>query len=252
MARIGPLTISFAALSSALLMVTAMPALADTDKVPPGDPCGSGPGVGKGNPCNGNNGNEGANGNARSGQPEFQEIELPPSEDTGVFISQIGTTNRAEADQGNNRSFTRIAQNGGENTADVTQGASGTHYASIGQTGDANKVVALQEGSGQTVLLLAQQGDNNTAAIAQTDGGQRYSAAAVMQNGNGNSLILVQDGDDNQARLTQSGDDNIMTASQIDNGNRLEWNQIGNGLSDLGIEQTGGSTVQITQSRPGG
>jgi len=54
-------------LSSAFALALAAlscPALAQSNRTPPGDPCGSGPGVGRGNPCNGNNGNPGGNGNS--------------------------------------------------------------------------------------------------------------------------------------------------------------------------------------------
>jgi hypothetical protein len=42
-----------------------------------------------------------------------------------------------------------------------------------------------------------------------------------------------------------------MTATQLDDGNRLAWSQIGDGLPDLQIVQTGGATLQITQSNAG-
>src|SRR3546814_20893503 len=63
-----------------------------------------------------------------------------------------------------------------------------------------------------------------------------------------NSLALVQDGQDNQASLTQNGDGNMMSATQTGDANRLAWTQDGNGLSDLQIQQSGGSTLQIQQT----
>lgn len=244
-----PLT-AFAALALVTGAIGA-PALADNDRTPPGDPCGNGNGVGTGNPCNGNNGNQGANGNAGNGGFTFDPIEIPPEERTGVFITQIGATNRANATQTSSTSFTQVVQNGDQNAAEVTQSAPGTHYAKIAQDGDRNDMTASQDGPGQTVLLLGQDGNGNTAAISQTDNGSLYSAAAILQKGNDNNLILVQDGDDNQARLTQDGDDNLMTATQLDAGNRLEWTQNGSGLSDLEITQTGGAAMQITQTNNG-
>jgi hypothetical protein len=73
----------------------------------------------------------------------------------------------------------------------------------------------------------------------------------VLQQGNGNSIILVQDGSDNDALLNQVGDDNTMTATQLNSGNRLEWNQIGDGLSGAQVVQTGNGNIQITQSNSG-
>ena len=91
----------------------------------------------------------------------------------------------------------------------------------------------------------------STVSCTQTDSSLLYSAAAVLQSGNGNLLTLIQDGDDNQARLTQDGDDNTMTATQLDAGNRIEWMQDGDGLSDLQITQTGGASIQITETNSG-
>lgn len=238
--------------ASLLLGLAAAPALADNDKVPPGDPCGDGPGQGTGNPCNGNNGNDGAQGNAGGpGQPELEPIELPANDKTGVFITQIGDTNRAQVTQNSGRSYAQVVQAGANNISVLGQGAAGTHYAAIAQSGDENTLDAAQDGSGQTVLLLAQQGDGNGTIIRQSDAGSSYSAAAVQQSGNGNRIVLVQDGSDNQARLTQDGDDNELTATQLNNGNRLGWAQFGNGLSGVAVTQTGNGNLQITQSNTG-
>lgn len=239
-------------LLAALLLGTATaPALADNGNVPPGDPCGDGPGQGTGNPCNGNNGNIGAQGNAGNGQAPFEPIELPAFENRGVFVTQIGETNRAEVDQQSGSSYARVVQDGAENRVKLAQGAGGTHYASIGQDGESNVLDAAQDGSGQTVLLLAQQGNLNEALVRQTDNGAVYSAAAVRQDGEGNRLMLVQNGSDNQARLTQEGDNNEMTATQLGDGNRLEWSQLGSGLPNLQVVQQGSGTLQVTQSNTG-
>jgi len=238
-----------AALLGVLLLGTAAaPAVADTDKTPPGDPCGSGPGKGTGNPCGGNNGNPGQQGNAgKGGAPEFEPIELPPAQDSGAFITQIGETNRAQVTQGSARSYARVVQSGEINIASIEQRAGGTHYAATAQVGDKNEISAVQDGSGQTVLLLAQQGDRNSALVRQTDSGTAYSAAAIQQTGDGNRLTLVQDGSDNQARLTQEGNDNRLDAVQLGSGNRLEWSQWGDGLSGTQVVQTGNGALQITQ-----
>jgi len=59
----------------------------------------------------------------------------------------------------------------------------------------------------------------------------------------------LQSGDNNQARLTQDGSGNAMTASQTGGNNQLTWTQTGDNLSDLGISQTGGQALLVTQSR---
>jgi hypothetical protein len=196
--------------------------------------------------------NNGAQENTGSeDQTGFDAIELPSAESTGVFITQIGTANRATVNQGSNSSHAKVAQSGERNQVVLTQDANGRHNAAIAQDGEGNGLVGQQAGNGQTVLLLAQQGNGNLATVSQTDDGSSYSAAAIQQRGNGNELLLVQDGSDNQARLTQDGTDNKMTASQLGGGNRLQWNQIGDGLADLQIAQDGGSTIQVTQSNAG-
>ena len=88
--------------------------------------------------------------------------------------------------------------------------------------------------------------------MLQRDSGTAYSAAAISQTGDGNSITLIQDGSDNQARLTQDGDGNAMTATQVGANNRLDWTQDGTGLSDLQIEQTGGAGLIVIQSNGGG
>lgn len=71
----------------------------------------------------------------------------------------------------------------------------------------------------------------------------------LAQYGNGNVMALTQDGSDNLAQLSQQGDGNLMTASQSGAGNRLIWAPQSNNLSNLGIAQTGGQALQVTQSR---
>ena len=188
-----------------------------------------------------------------SGSPaEFAAIEAPAEQASGVFIEQVGTTNRAEVNQASASGAARILQDGSGNQASLNQGELGQNTATLAQAGDDNSINAAQNGSGSNLLLLAQEGNGNSALVSQTDSGLLYSAAAILQSGNGNSLALVQDGDDNQARLTQNGDNNAMTAVQLDTGNRLEWTQDGSGLSDLQITQTGGAAMQVTQTNGGG
>ncbi|MEE4200741.1 hypothetical protein [Erythrobacter sp.] len=230
---------------------------------PPGNPCGNGPGVGTGNPCGGNNGNNGAQGNSGNGANDdgevveieeggFRTVSRPARNDTGVFISQVGSGNVAGVEQQNAASYALVAQSGSNNTATLDQRDNGNHYAEVAQDGNDNVLTAAQVADGDTVLLFAQRGDRNTAAVVQGEAGTGYSAAEIMQDGLNNELSLIQNGSDNQARLTQSGDGNAMSATQLSSGNRLEWSQIGNDLSDLNITQGGGQTMVITQTNGGG
>lgn len=170
----------------------------------------------------------------------------------GVFVTQIGDAPRATIVQRNSDSFAQIVQDGTNNELELEQEGAAPHRAQIAQDGDDNRVTASQDGDGSTDLALAQEGNGNTALVSQNEeSALAETAATIVQRGNGNSIILAQDGSDNQAQLTQEGDSNVMTASQLDSGNRLEWNQIGDGLSDLQIVQTGGASMQITQSNAG-
>jgi Curlin associated repeat len=170
----------------------------------------------------------------------------------GVFVTQIGDVSRVAIIQRNADSLAQVAQDGANNQVDLKQEGTAPHRAQIGQEGDDNAVDAAQDGDGSTDLAIAQDGNGNTVLVVQReDSAAAQTTATIIQRGNGNSIDLGQDGSDNQAQLTQNGDNNVMTASQLDSGNRLEWNQIGDGLSDLQIIQTGGSTMQVTQSNVG-
>lgn len=167
----------------------------------------------------------------------------------GVFITQIGDGSRATVSQQNSDSFARVVQDGNDNQIDLAQNGSAPHRAQIAQNGDDNRVGAQQDGDGSTDLALVQDGNRNTAAVLQREvSAAEQSSASILQRGNGNSVILAQNGSDNQALLEQLGDGNEMNVTQTDNGNRLEWSQNGDNLSNLGIVQSGGANMQITQS----
>ncbi|MBO9505177.1 hypothetical protein J7348_11150 [Qipengyuania flava] len=183
--------------------------------------------------------------------PVVGPIDLPNEDNRGVFIDQIGLDNLASSEQENSRGYARVVQQGDENTVDILQ-RNGSHYAVVAQDGDRNSADVEQSGEGRAILILSQQGINNGASLFQSETGTSYSAAAISQTGEANSLMLVQDGEDNQARLSQDGSGNAMTATQLGASNRLEWAQNGDGLSDLAIEQTGGSTMYVLQTNGGG
>jgi len=178
-----------------------------------------------------------------------QGIVIPETEqDSGVYVEQIGTSNQAAFDQATPDQNARAIQNGNSNTAQINQFDAGEHFASIEQDGDDNTASIAQEGNGPTGAIVSQTGDDNAVILAQRDTGAVGTLAEIVQTGAANSATLVQDGSDNQATLTQNGDNNTMTAFQLGAGNRLDWTQNGNGLPDLGITQTGNSTMFVTQS----
>ena len=183
--------------------------------------------------------------------PSFEAVQLPEETASGVFVDQIGSGNSATARQVGGSSYARTVQRGDDNRAEVAQ-RNGPHYAAVAQDGDRNSADVEQSGEGRAILILSQQGINNGASVFQSETGTSYSAAAISQTGEANSLMLVQDGEDNQARLSQDGSGNAMTATQLGASNRLEWAQNGDGLSDLAIEQTGGSTMYVLQTNGGG
>ncbi|WP_379923273.1 hypothetical protein [Erythrobacter sp. R86502] len=180
----------------------------------------------------------------------WNPVSAQTAPERGVFVTQIGENAVASVTQTNADSFARIVQEGDGNEVELDQNGAAVQRAQIVQNGDNNNVLAQQEGS--VVLALAQEGNQNIAVTFQNESlANAQTTAAVVQSGNGNSLMLAQDGSNNSAELNQVGDDNTMTATQLGNSNQLEWTQIGNGLSDLGIVQTGNGNLQITQSAAG-
>ena len=235
---------------------TAVPAVADTASVPPGNPCFKD----NGNPCNDNNGNLGHQGNVHHehvvvGAPGPIDITMPPVSDRGVFISQVGDNNVANVVQTAPNAYAAVIQDGNSNDAEVRQSGEGTGYIAASQTGDDNFARLQQSGSGQNVLYATQSGTGNWMWSNQAALGAIYNGAQLSQIGNDNDMALDQEGSDNLAVLTQHGDNNGMTANQLGDANRLVWTQDGNNLSDLMVTQTGGGTnggqLMITQTNVG-
>jgi len=235
-----------------LLLLGVAPANADTNSTPPGAPCAKN----NGNPCNGNNGNLGDQGNVGSvvvvENPPPIDITMPDVTDRGVFITQIGDSNDADAVQTAPNAYARVDQEGDDNDADLTQSGTGTAYADASQSGTGNFARLEQSGTGQNVVYAMQDGNGNWMWSNQVALGSIYNGARLTQTGNNNDMALYQEGGDNLALLTQDGNSNGMTAVQIGEGNRLAWTQDGNNLSDLQVTQTGGSStggqLAITQS----
>ena len=243
---------SIIALAAAAMLLAPTPVLAGTDKETPGAPCVPGGGVGTGNPCNGNNGNPSPEGNAQE-KVHYDKHPDPftigrPGNDRGAYITQAGDQDNAAIHQTANTQYARIDQSGDQNDANVEQTGNGAHYALSSQTGDFNELDLAQSGAGVKVAFTEQTGDFNEMSLTQ-QGGTISSGVAATQLGDGNSMALFQSGDNNQARLTQDGSGNAMTASQTGGNNQLTWTQTGDNLSDLGISQTGGQALLVTQSR---
>lgn len=240
----------FAAL---LLSLASAPVAADTNGVPPGNPCLKD----NGNPCKGNNGNLGRQGNANhektviDKKPPPIDLAMPAISGRAAFVDQIGNDQVATIRQTAPNAFARVNQQGSSNEADVTQNGSGTAYAQAAQAGTGNFARIEQGGTGQNVVYLTQQGDGNWAWSNQAAMGALHNGAKMLQSGDGNDMSLVQQGSDNLAVLTQDGDNNGMTTVQIGDGNRLTWIQQGSNLSDLQITQTGGTNkdgqISVTQ-----
>jgi hypothetical protein len=250
---------------AAAALLTAPSAAVDgtgsgNEHVPPGDPCGDGLGVGKGNPCGGQPGNAGLQGNARDQDneeeldPYIEDRDYDPEASTivrgsgsGAFISQIGEDNSATIAQSRNSQYARVDQNGVRNTASATQTGGGAHYALVEQNGADSLATLSQSGAGSQVAYLTQDGTNNLMTVTQ-NGGLLSSGVEAVQMGHHNILSLTQNGENNTARLIQDGSDNEMTAVQNGN-NQLTWTQTGAGLSDLQITQPAGQALLVTQTR---
>ena len=248
---------SLIALAALAAACASAPALADTDSVPPGNPCAKN----NGNPCKGNNGNIGDQGNVGHDKVKIDrhpppiDIAMPAVVDRGVFITQIGDTNEASAVQTAPNAYAAITQDGNSNDADVAQTGAGSFYVEASQTGDENFARVQQSGSGQNVLYATQSGNGNWLWSNQVALGAIHNGAIMTQTGDDNDMMLYQEGSDNLAILAQQGDGNGMSAVQLGEGNRLAWTQEGDNLSDLQITQTGGSEhggqLLITQTNGG-
>lgn len=226
---------AFARLIGCVLVVAASSASADTGKT-------TGTGA---------NDQRDANGEiVVAGSAPSMAIGRPTVRDRGVFIAQVGTENHATVTQTAPVAVARIDQNGDRNRAFVAQRGAILAYADLRQSGMFNDATVTQGGSGgEAVLFATQAGTGNRIHSDQQSSDGGANAAALVQVGNGNLMALAQSGEDNLAQLTQDGDTNQMTASQSGAGNRLIWTQQGNGLSNLAIAQSGGQSLQVTQSR---
>ncbi|WP_185829269.1 hypothetical protein [Sphingomonas ginkgonis] len=219
-------------------------AFADTNAVPPGQPCSKN----NGNPCNGNNGNLGSVGNAHghariSNGPLSIEMTMPSVAGRTAYVDQVGDSQVVTIVQEAPNATASVTQSGTHNEADVRQAGSGNAALTATQAGSGNFARLAQSGSGDNLLVLTQSGANNWAFASQNATGVLFNGAKLSQSGNDNDLSLAQNGSDNRAVLTQEGSGNGMTATQNGDGNRLMWAQKGNNLADLNVVQSGGSVT---------
>ena len=173
----------------------------------------------------------------------------PAFAQTGVYVSQIGSGNKATVSQ-DARSvsgFAKIEQDGKQNEAEIIQ-KDGKHQARVKQTGTLNNVLVIQDGEAAHQALLSQTGRNNHINLAQTSSiaGQ---VATLTQTGEDNQITLSQSGPTNEATLTQTGNGNLLNLAQTGGGN-VTWTQTGNDLSSVGLSVDGTQVLVITQTKP--
>lgn len=175
------------------------------------------------------------------------------SGDRGVYISQVGASMRADIDQTNADSYVSVRQQGDSNGATLTQAGEHAQYLVVEQNGSLNNARVAQTAApgGASAGSIEQMGDENAVILNQFAQPGSLNGAVLAQQGNGNSMQLDQNGSGNSATLAQNGDNNAMTAVQNGNANQLQWTQNGSGLSDLGITQSGGQAISVTQSNGG-
>ncbi|WP_374293337.1 hypothetical protein [Sphingomonas sp.] len=130
----------------------------------------------------------------------------------------------------------------------------------IDQDGDSNMATVIQsvpssdnrpDDGAEASVAIYQRGSGNAASVQQFGVHGMLKVATLSQDGSNNIMRLEQSGGGNRAELEQTGDGNAMDARQIGNDNTLRWTQTGSGLPDLGITQTGGQRMAISQTGPG-
>jgi Curlin associated repeat len=172
---------------------------------------------------------------------------------TGVFVQQVGSANKAQATQNQAAVAGRavIAQDGEDNEATVIQ-QGGSHRGEVAQDGAGNDATLVQQGAGNHEARIAQSGARNVASIAQNGVGVGVLAsqsARVTQTGSDNTLNLSQTGTANSAELTQLGDGNTMNLAQT-GGSTVTWIQEGDGLSGVQLDVGAGQVINLIQTRP--
>src|SRR3546814_10122955 len=87
-----------------------------------------------GNPCTGNSGNSGQQGNAYRQAPTAIIIPVEPVDGRGAYITQIGDSNNAVIRQAAARGHANIHQEGDHNAAEVTQDGRSEEHTSEHQS----------------------------------------------------------------------------------------------------------------------
>src|SRR3546814_20764553 len=108
---------AFTAATALAMTFAAAPAFASNGNTPPGNPCAKG----NGNPCNGNSGNSGQQGNAYRQAHTAIIIPVEPVDGRGAYITQLGDSNKVILRQASARGHATIHQEGDNTAASGTQ-----------------------------------------------------------------------------------------------------------------------------------
>lgn len=160
-------------------------------------------------------------------------------DDSEVTVEQIGTENKAEADQilGNDNMLIDIFQDGASNDADVTQQYGQWHEAQIDQVGSGNEVDLTQDNT-STLATINQDGADNKANVFQRnyrfEFGGNSSSVGINQTGDNNESWVDSDGFGNNVSITQGStstpsDGQYATVDQDGSDNESTIEQYGNG-----------------------
>ncbi|MCL3880773.1 hypothetical protein [Marivita sp. GX14005] len=167
-----------------------------------------------------------------------------------VAIEQIGSDNSADiADQGAN-SLLLVEQRGAEQSALVRLSGDGNE-GDLVQDGLGNRADLAITGTVNSFRIDQRASDSDPArsgnrlTLSQTGIG---NIAFTTQDGSENRMTLRQTGDDNFADMSQDGRANLMELEQNGPGNTAELKQIGIAAAPIIVTQTGGMSVQITQT----
>jgi hypothetical protein len=131
------------------------------------------------------------------------------SQDSQVYIDQIGNSNTIEVFQsGTRNNYAKYVGNGSFNDVSITQSsttASATNYTDLAINGNSNSVTITQQSTGGVKGAFVTIADsNNTLLLQQKDSGNHY-AEVNLSGGNKNVDILQQGSASHMARIGLSG-----------------------------------------------
>lgn len=131
------------------------------------------------------------------------------TQDSQVYIEQIGNSNTITVNQsGTRNNYTKYYGNGSSNTIAISQsGNSSTlvNYIDASVTGNSNKVTLQQQSTGGAKGIFTTVNNNsNTLLIAQKDNGSHYADVALT-GGSKNVDILQQGSATHMTKIALSG-----------------------------------------------